>query len=50
MVAAMGLPGGGRAVISARLQSAANNLCFASCQHFSNAAGVLQATASYKGV
>jgi len=28
MVAAMGPPGGGRAVISSRLQSAANNLCF----------------------
>eukprot|EP00438_Fugacium_kawagutii_P007471 Skav230096 [mRNA] locus=scaffold283:2039:36053:- [translate_table: standard] len=28
MVSAMGPPGGGRAVISARLQSAANNLCF----------------------
>ena len=29
MVSAMGPPGGGRAVISSRLQSAANNLCFA---------------------
>ncbi|CAK9054035.1 Dynein axonemal heavy chain 2 (Axonemal beta dynein heavy chain 2) (Ciliary dynein heavy chain 2) [Durusdinium trenchii] len=28
MVSAMGPPGGGRAVISSRLQSAANNLCF----------------------